>query len=78
MSAAAPPPAPPGVPAGWGLPLPHRVPRPTWSPAGLALGTVGIALGLLTNPLVLAAGALVAVASLAIWIREIRDDLRER
>lgn len=63
---------------GWSLPLPDRIPRPTWSPAGLALGVVGIALGLLTNALVLAAGAAVAGASLAVWIKEIRHDLRER
>ncbi len=71
-------PGPAGERAGWTLPLPHRIPPPTWSPAGLALGVVGIALGLLTNGLVLAAGALVAGASLAVWIREVRDDLRAR
>ncbi len=62
---------------GWLLPLPDRLPRPTWSPFGLALGVVGVALGLVTNVLVLAAGSLVAAASLAVWIRELRDDLRD-
>ena len=66
----------PGERRGWSLPLPYRVPRPTWSPFGLALGVVGISLGLLTNVLVLAAGGLVAAVSLAVWIRELRDDLR--
>lgn len=64
--------------SGWSLPLPDRVPPPTWAPAALALGVVGLALGLLTNPLVVAAGGLVSLAALVAWIRELRDDLRRR
>ncbi len=66
----------PGGRRGWILPLPDRVPRPTWSPFGLALGVVGIALGLLTNGVVLAAGGAVSIAAMAAWIRELRHDLR--
>ena len=75
-------PAPsPGAPegrrvrTGWSLPLPDRVPRPTWSPAALALGIVGVALGLVTNWIVLAAGGAVSLAAIAVWIRELRHDL---
>ena len=57
-------------------PLPHdRLPRPTFFPAGLAMGITFILWGLITSWVVLVVGIGLFAASLAGWIYEI---LRER
>jgi hypothetical protein len=64
---------PPSHP-GWTR-LPHEhVPRPTYYPAGLALGTAFTFLGLITSVVVLAVGLGIFAAALAGWVREIRHE----
>jgi hypothetical protein len=54
-------------------PLPgERLPRPTYFPAGLAMGTTLVFWGLITSWVVLVAGAGLFIAALAGWISEIR------
>ena len=54
----------------WTRPLPARTPRPTFWPAGLALGVTVTIWGLVTNMVILGVGAAVAIVSLAGWVRE--------
>ena len=61
----------PNVPAGWEL-LPHEtLPRPTFFPAGLAMGITFILWGLITSWVILAVGIGLFTASFAGWIYEI-------
>lgn len=54
-------------------PLPHEhLPRPTYFPAGLAMGTTFIAWGLITSVVVLLVGVALFIASLAGWITDLR------
>jgi hypothetical protein len=63
---------------GW-TPLPHaHAPRPTFYPAGLALGTAFLFWGLITSVVVLAVGLAVFAASLTGWIYEIRHERKHR
>ncbi len=58
--------------AGW-EPLPHeRLPRPTYFPAGLAMGTTFIFWGLITSLVILLIGIGLFAAALAGWLTEIR------
>lgn len=60
---------------GWTRPLPARTTRPTYWPAGLALGVTTALWGLVTSPVVGVVGALVGAGSLVGWVRElVRDD----
>jgi hypothetical protein len=53
-------------------PLPHeRLPRPTYFPAGLAMGTTFIAWGLITSVVVFFVGVSLFVAALAGWITDL-------
>jgi hypothetical protein len=53
-------------------PLPHeRLPRPTYFPAGLAMGTTFIAWGLITSVVVFFVGVGLFVAALAGWITDL-------
>jgi hypothetical protein len=53
-------------------PLPdERLPRPTYFPAGLAMGTTLIAWGLITSGVVFLVGLALFIASLAGWITEL-------
>ena len=55
--------------------LPHeRLPRPTYFPAGLAMGTTFIAWGLITSGVVFLVGVGLFIASLAGWITELRHE----
>ncbi len=65
---------PPITPAGW-EPLPHEhLPRPTYFPAGLAMGTVFIFWGVITSLVIVFIGIALFVAALAGWISEIRHE----
>ncbi len=70
-----PPPADPPPPAdhpAW-IPLPPEpMPRPTYCPAGMAMGAALIFWGFITSWLILAVGAVLFTAMLAGWIAEIR------
>jgi len=64
--------------AGWER-LPHEhLPRPTYSPAGLAMGTTLIFWGLITSLVIFLAGIGLFVAALAGWITEIRHERKQR
>ena len=53
--------------------LPHEhLPRPTYFPAGLAMGTTFIAWGLITSLVVFLVGVALFIAALAGWITELR------
>jgi hypothetical protein len=55
-------------------PLPdERLPRPTYFPAGLAMGTTFIAWGLITSLVIFFVGMGLFIASLAGWITELRN-----
>jgi hypothetical protein len=51
---------------------PERMPRPTYFPAGLAMGTTFIAWGLITSWVVFLVGVGLFIASLAGWITDLR------
>jgi len=60
--------------AGW-KPLPDEaLPRPTYFPAGLAMGTTLIFWGLITLWIISLAGVGLFIAALAGWINEIRHE----
>jgi hypothetical protein len=64
--------------AGW-APLPHeRLPRPTYFPAGLAMGTTFLLWGLITSWVIFLVGLALFIAALAGWIAEIRHERRQR
>jgi hypothetical protein len=52
------------------------IPRPTFSPAGVAFGITFLMWGLLTSVVLSAAGLAVLVASLIGWIGELRHEER--
>jgi len=63
---------------GW-EPLPHeRLPRPTYFPAGLAMGTTFIFWGLISSWVVILVGLSLFAAALAGWLTEIRHERRQR
>jgi hypothetical protein len=62
------------VPAGWKPLPPERLPRPTYFPAGLAMGTTFVFWGLITSWVVLAVGVALFAAALAGWITELRHE----
>ena len=64
--------------AGW-QPLPHEhLPRPTYFPAGLAMGTTFIFWGFITSAVVLLVGIGLFSDSLAGWLTEIHHERRKR
>ena len=64
--------------ASW-EPLPREhLPRPTYFPAGLAMGTTFIFWGLITSWVIFLAGAGLFIAALAGWITEIRHERKQR
>ena len=63
---------------GW-KPLPHEhLPRPTYFPAGLAMGITLIFWGLITSWVIFLAGIGLFIAALAGWISEIRHERKQR
>jgi hypothetical protein len=65
------------VPEGWETLPDEKLPRPTYFPAGLAMGVTFFFWGFITSSVILAVGAALFVASLAGWITEIRRERRE-
>jgi hypothetical protein len=63
--------------AGWEPLRDERLPRPTYFPAGLAMGTALIFWGLITGWVVLLAGIGLFSAALAGWISEIRHERKQ-
>jgi hypothetical protein len=53
-----------------------HLPPPSIWPAVLALGIAGTLTGLVLNLLLLAVGAVITVAALAMWIRDARREYR--
>jgi len=63
---------------GW-EPLPHeQLPRPTYFPAGLAMGTTFIFWSLITSWVILLVGVILFAAALAGWLTEIRHEREQR
>jgi len=58
-------------PAGWKVPLPYQLARPTYWPAMLALGTTLLLLGFVTLLPVALVGLALSAAALIGWIREL-------
>ena len=64
--------------AGW-KPLPEEpLPRPTFFPAGLAMGTTLVFWGMIASRVVILAGIGLFIAALAGWISEIRHERKQR
>ena len=63
--------SPMAVPKWEPLPAEH-LPRPTYFPAGLAMGIAFLFWGLITSWVVVVVGLALFIASLAGWITEIR------
>lgn len=59
---------------GWSPASPEMLPAPTYTPALMAFGIVLLALGLITRWYVSAVGAGAFVASLWLWIGELRHE----
>ncbi|MEY2496569.1 MAG: hypothetical protein QOD12_125 [Verrucomicrobiota bacterium] len=59
------------------LPAEH-LPRPTYFPAGLAMGIAFLFWGLITSWVVLVVGLSLFITSLAGWISEIRYERKRR
>lgn len=66
-----------GTRAGYSLPLPATVPRPTWWPASLALGVMLIGWGVITSLTIFLIGVALLTTSLVGWIGEIRHERNE-
>ncbi len=62
------------LPAGWTLPRPHKLPRPTYWPAVLAGGVVVFAWGPATSWTVSIVGAVVSIVAIRGWIGELRHE----
>lgn len=60
------------IPPGWRKLPDDPLPRPTYFPAGLAMGTAFMFWGLISNWVVLLVGVALFTAALAGWITEIR------
>jgi hypothetical protein len=63
---------------GWEPLPPETLPRPTYFPAGLAMGTTFIFWGLISSIVVLLVGVALFIAALAGWITEIRHERKQR
>jgi hypothetical protein len=61
----------------WNMPKPAMIPRPTYWPAGLALGITFLLWGIVTSLVVVAVGAAVFIVSLAGWIGEMRHEANQ-
>ena len=68
---------PPKTHAGWEPPPQMRLPRPTYFPSGLAMGTTFIFWGLITSWVIFLVGIGLFVAALAGWITEIRHERKQ-
>ena len=66
------------VPTGWQVLPDEPLPRPTYFPAGLAMGVAFLFWGLITTWVVLAVGVVLFIAALAGWITEIRHEYKSK
>jgi hypothetical protein len=64
--------------AGWQPLLPERLPRLTYSPAGMAMGTALIFWGFITSWIILLVGGGLFAVMLTGWIAEIRHERKQR
>jgi hypothetical protein len=64
--------------AGWEPLPPGHLARPTYFPAGLAMGTTFIFWGVITSSVILFAGIGLFIAALAGWVSEIRHERTHR
>lgn len=64
-------------PSDWEPLPPEHLPRPTYFPAGLAMGITFVFWGLITSSIILTVGLLLFIASLAGWITEIRYERKQ-
>ncbi len=62
----------------WTTPLPEKVPRPTYWPAVLALGSVLMMLGIVTTWVISVTGLVLFILALVGWIGEMRHEQREQ
>src|SRR4029453_792248 len=66
----------PAVPPGWEVLPAESLPRPTYFPAGLAMGVAFLLWGLITSWVILLVGVALFTAALAGWITEIRHEYK--
>ena len=64
------------VPRGWQRLPETPVPRPTYGPAGVAMGAAFLFWGLITTWVVLLVGVALFTAALAGWITELRHEYK--
>lgn len=57
---------------------PERLPRPTFFPAGLAMGTTLIFWGLITSWVIFIGGLALFIAALAGWVHEICHERKQQ
>jgi hypothetical protein len=62
--------------AAWSPPRPASLPRPTAAPALCAAAIVLLLWSLVASPILALSGGALLVASLAAWIRELRNESR--
>jgi len=63
--------------AGWSVPKPETIPRPTAAPAAVALGVTLVAFGGLTSSVVSVVGLLLTAGALFRWLTEMHDAAEE-
>jgi len=64
------------VPPGWQRLADSPLPRPTYFPAGVAMGAAFVFWGLITTWVVLLVGLALFAAALAGWITELRHEYK--
>jgi hypothetical protein len=57
--------------AGWSMPLPEKLPPPTYAPAFLALGITFLLFGVLSSYVFSAAGLVLMMVSISKWVGEL-------
>jgi hypothetical protein len=62
----------------WSEPRPQNIPRPTYSPAVLALAIVCLLWGIVTTYLISLLGVILFAVGLADWIGELRHEHQPR
>ncbi len=62
------------LPEGWHRPRPEKTPHPTYAPATVALGILGLLWGIMTTPIISLVGGVLFVIGLASWIGGLRRE----
>lgn len=60
--------------SGWSQPKPESLAAPTYAPAGMAMGVVFIAFGLISKWYIVGVGLAIAILAMWRWIGELTDD----